>query len=100
MNDLISVSSLLKNSAQIEFANTDGTVGMYINVKAVKLEQQYNSIDAESVVHGHWIKTKSKSSVDFTCSACGYTFTDGDPEYECDYLGCPMCRAKMDEVSE
>lgn len=50
MSDLISVSSLLKNSAQIEFANTDGTVGMYINVKAVKLEQQHNSIDAVEVV--------------------------------------------------
>lgn len=47
---MISVSSLLKNSAQIEFANTDGTVGMYINVKAVKLEQQHNSIDAVEVV--------------------------------------------------
>ncbi len=58
------------------------------------------TVDAEPVVHGHWIKTKSKSGVDFTCSACGYTFTDGDPEYECDYSGCPMCRAKMDEVSE
>lgn len=57
------------------------------------------TVDAEPVVHGHWIKTKNKCSADFTCSACGYTFTDADPEYECDYLGCPMCRAKMDEVS-
>ena len=96
MSDLISVSSLLKNSAQIEFANTDGTVGMYINVKAVKLEQQYNSIDAEPVKHGYWITHNKGNPFEIygECSICGYSQSISD---HLNY--CPNCGAKMDGVT-
>ena len=53
-------------------------------------------IEAEEVVHGHWIE----ECTDLVCSACGAVFKD-----EISFMlphgmqypqGCPACRAKMD----
>lgn len=46
------------------------------------------TIDAEPVVHGHWVKRyKSKY---YHCSVCGGLVED-------EWHNCPHCRAKMDE---
>ena len=49
------------------------------------------TIDAEPVVHGHWVKRyKSKY---YHCSICGGLVED-------EWHNCPHCRAKMDEGQE
>ncbi|MCQ2078375.1 MAG: hypothetical protein MJZ20_15335, partial [Bacteroidaceae bacterium] len=94
MSDLISVSNLLKNSAQIEFTHTDGTVGTYINVEAVKFEQQYNSIDAEPVVHGQW--DEERFAFCNVCSNCGLVIDRTSIKMQSGKFNyCPNCGAKM-----
>lgn len=93
MSDLISVSSLLKNSTQIEFHHGDGTTATYIAVKAIELEQRFNSVDAEPVRHGHWKKTEDGAAL---CSACNRKM---NPVLY-GYARCALCGARMDGDSE
>lgn len=50
------------------------------------------TIDAEPVVHGHWVECKT-ANYHWCCSHCGYGYTDNPLTF------CYDCGAKMDEVS-
>ena len=51
------------------------------------------TIDAEPVVHGHWIEKPYLLGTSNFCSCCGENY--GMPHGKFNY--CPNCRAKMDE---
>lgn len=60
--------------------------GAYSSIR--KVISRAPTIDAEPVVHGHWVKRyKSKY---YHCSVCGGLVED-------EWHNCPHCRAKMDE---
>lgn len=65
-------------------------------IKKLDLEP---SVDAEPVVHAHWILEKkyADGDADYKCSNCEFddTFHSGFPEHF--YKRCPHCGAKMDE---
>ena len=48
-----------------------------------------NTVDAEPVVHGHWVKYNFLGHEQFVCSECQ---TLGSPQWK----RCPVCEAKMD----
>lgn len=57
-------------------------------IAAQEIVKNAPTIDAELVVHGHWVKRyKSKY---YHCSVCGGLVED-------EWHNCPHCRAKMDE---
>ena len=47
------------------------------------------TVDAEPVVHGHWVKYNFLGHEQFACSECQ---TLGSPQWK----RCPVCEAKMD----
>ena len=47
------------------------------------------TVDAEPVVHGHWVKYNFLGHDQFACSECQ---TLGSPQWK----RCPVCEAKMD----
>lgn len=49
-----------------------------------------HSVDAEPVVHGHWVKHNFLGHDQFACSECQ---TLGSPQWK----RCPVCEAKMIE---
>lgn len=52
-----------------------------------------HTVDAEPVVHGHWIKHNFLGHDQFVCSECQ---TIGSPQWK----RCPVCEAKMDGGNE
>ena len=59
-------------------------------------------VDAEPIRHGHWIPSSHEEPITFKCSVCGLGYDDeetGCPIYY-EWLYCPDCGAKMDEVEE
>lgn len=80
--------------------NDDGARATLIAVNDV---EKAPTIDAEPVVHGHWEETGrfEKDGVNYICyrcSICGGLHRErrkqtGNPNS----IGCPHCRAKMDE---
>ena len=60
------------------------------------------TVDAEPIRHGHWIPSSHEEPITFKCSVCGLGYDDeetGCPIYY-EWLYCPDCGAKMDEVEE
>lgn len=51
------------------------------------------TVDAEPVRHGHWI-----GEYGWVCSECGYRIANW--KFSSEYLYCPNCGAKMDEVKD
>lgn len=51
------------------------------------------TVDAEPVVHGHWVKHNFLGHDQFACSECQ---TLGSPQWK----RCPVCEAKMDGGNE
>lgn len=56
------------------------------------------TIDAEPVIHAHWIKSGRSFDYDITCSHCGYVYYGIETDQELnDYNYCNKCGAKMDK---
>lgn len=51
------------------------------------------TVDAEPVVHGHWVKHNFLGHEQYACSECQ---TLGSPQWK----RCPVCEAKMDGGNE
>ncbi len=49
-----------------------------------------DAVDAEPVVHGHWVKYNFLGHEQYACSECQ---TLGSPQWK----RCPVCEAKMDK---
>lgn len=61
-----------------------------------------STVDAEPVVHGHWIDAEV-CGIDMPtvrCSVCSIRFCDLINNHRYMYRYCPHCGAKMDEVNE
>lgn len=64
---------------------------------------ELSSIKAESVQHGHWVYGEDEDGVDgYRCNKCGFFVTwdykHNHIHFIDDYLFCPHCNARMDEV--
>lgn len=105
MSDLISREALLKefNQTAIEWLQ-DGTYQLQfaagVMCEVMEMVTEAPTVDAEPVVHGHWIDAYPKIEPNpmFSygiCSVCGF---EQSISYKLPY--CPNCGAKMDEVSE
>ena len=55
------------------------------------------TIDAEPVVHGHWIEKSDGAELQLVCEKCGYDYIEADPDCIERHNFCPNCGAKMDE---
>ena len=80
----------------------DGESSAMHNVFEAISEQP--TVDAQPVVHAHWIDEELELGEDFSiykCSNCGEEFQlmDGTPN-DNDYDYCPHCGARMDEVGK
>lgn len=76
LNKTISELKTLPEQERLEY------MGVYDLLKSMP------TIEAEPVVHGHWVKRyKSKY---YHCSVCGGLVED-------EWHNCPHCRSKMDE---
>ena len=59
------------------------------------------TIDAEPVRHGHWIPADIYHEDEYICSVCHAEIAVPiNFDYRPTYKYCPMCWAKMDEVSK
>lgn len=52
--------------------------------------------DVRENVHGKWNKFDRECAVEYICSECNFSFTEGDPKQECTFLYCPICGTRMD----
>ncbi len=55
------------------------------------------TIDAEPVIHGHWVENRDRAELQLICSQCGYDYIEADPDCIERHNFCPHCGAKMDE---
>lgn len=82
---------LIDANALLEDAEMDGAV--YANLAGMSdvrfLVDSQPTVDAEPVVHGHWVKYNFLGHEQFACSECQ---TLGSPQWK----RCPVCEAKMD----
>ena len=63
--------------------------------KMLRDENDFPTIEAEPVRHGHWIECTSRGSYSIYCSYCG-----SHKETICQSEYCPTCGARMDESQE
>lgn len=73
--------------------------GVRVTLFELQDERLAPTVDAEPVVHGHWVD----NGIVWSCSACGKMPTYGMGYVQARnelYAYCPHCGAKMDEVSE
>ena len=77
--------------------NDDGVRATLIAVNDV---EKAPTIDAEPVVHGHWIRCSDGAELQLICSHCGYEYIEADPDCTEEHNYCPHCGAKMDKEQE
>ena len=59
------------------------------------------TVDAEPVKHGHWEWNDYGGFGNYHCTICKYIpYGKFSRKFSPDYMYCPRCGAKMDEVSE
>lgn len=67
-----------------------------LRAMAGSLLEALPKIDAEEVVHGHWIPRADNNTPMHECSVCGARVVKGLYEYENPNRYCYHCGAKMD----
>lgn len=92
---LIDADALLDTTNWLVFADNKVDVA-YVQVTDIMRQP---TVDAVPVVHGHWINAGGYCCGDseFACSVCG------EKEWRTgikQFIFCPFCGAKMDEVTE
>lgn len=66
-------------------------------ISMLKEEYQTPTIDAEPVIHAHWIENRDQSELQLICNQCSYDYIEADPDCKERHNFCPHCGAKMDE---
>lgn len=83
---LIDADALIPSYA-VAYSMTNNRWHMYVNIETINSAP---TIDAVEVKHGHWIDCDGYRE----CSRCGWLHAHNRLNY------CPICGAKMDEVTE
>ncbi len=93
---LIDANKLLNKSIIVKNVNSTGRTKIMVDRNDI---DNAPTIDAEPVIHGHWVIEKDymDGEADYKCSNCEFdwTFNKGTPEHF--FKRCPHCGAKMDE---
>lgn len=67
--------------------------------EAVKMAVK--ALSSEPVRHGHWEWKDNGGFGNYHCTVCGYLpYGKFTQEYRPDYMYCPNCGARMDEVED
>lgn len=84
------MAEYIKREAALEIVKR--TSGDYASAFAELIKLP--AADVEPVRHGRWVDNGSSGFMLSSCSVCGFAYR------VCNFLYCPHCGAKMDEVSE
>ena len=95
------MADLIDRQAVLDALEKDWN-GMVVDV--FNLIRELPSVEAEPVRHGHWVYGEDEDGVDgYRCNKCGFFVTwdyqNRHIHFIDDYLFCPHCNARMDEVT-
>lgn len=105
--ELIDKGALIKEIREVyeyEYPTASGAFDEFVTMIIPNIIRNQTAVDAESVVHGHWVVDEdawhrdedlgiTDACIEATRSKCGGLGQSNFPN-------CPWCRAKMDESGE